>query len=133
MTPHEDNRAAMARELEARLSAYLAAVAERDALPGDTDPASHRRAESRVKLALDTMRRWKDPIPAASTATTIASPAASLSPLGRAGGMSRPTNEADRLADEVIAAALGTTLPNAKTEADRLADEIIASAQLADA
>lgn len=128
MTSHEENRAALIREREARQTAYLAAVAERDALPGD------RRAEARFGLAIQALEFWGDPIPTKPATTAITAPATPLAPLRpHAGAVSQPLSEADRLANEIIAAAESAVAPAPKNDADRLADEIIACARLANA
>ena len=65
MTSYEDNRAALIREREARQAAYATAAAEREALPDDADCYAIRRAEARVRLSLDAMQEWGDPLPEA--------------------------------------------------------------------
>lgn len=134
MTPmeYERNRAALLKEREKRAAAYATAVAERDTLPADADHGWRRNVEARVTLALDEMKRWSDPIPAAEVAVTFIAPDA-LPPVERSGAVSQALSEADKLANEIIAAAEGVaaTIPSAKTAAERLADEIVASAELA--
>jgi hypothetical protein len=133
---HEEQRAALLRERENRLNAYLASVAARDAIAPfangpdalEFDRRELVRAESRVNSAINAMRMWNDPIPAAPAATTITAPAAPAAPSERSGAVSHPLSEADRLANEIIAAANAAILPGAKTEADKLADEIVAAA-----
>jgi len=141
MTLHE-NTAALAREKAARKAAYFAAIAERDVLPGDTDHHTRHRAEGRVALALDAMRFWGDPIPAAPAAVQVTpavdafvGPSAGVKPAPARHPASQ--SEADRLADEIIAAANAAEremseafAPPPQSEADRLAAEIVTAARL---
>lgn len=134
---HEENRAALLRERDARKATYLTAIAQRDALVPfaqradafEFDRRELARAESRVAAVLQAMHHWKDPIPAAPAAVQVTAPAAFV---GRAGAVN-PVSEVDRLANEIVAAAEAACLPGAKTEAHRLADEIVAPARLAEA
>jgi hypothetical protein len=136
MTDFEQNRAALFREREARLGRYTAAVAARDALPADADAGARRRADARVGSAIAALNFWRDPIPAAKTASEITAPAAFV---GRAGAVSPPMCEADKLAASIIASAsaadgrlLGRAVAPDATAADQLAAEIVAAAELAE-
>lgn len=70
MTPAAKNSASMAREREVRSTAYLIALAERDASGPDD-----ARTEARLNLALGAMERWGDSIPGAQPSTSFESPA----------------------------------------------------------
>jgi hypothetical protein len=106
MTSHEDNRAALMREREARHAAYVAAVEERDSLrPFANGPDAleydHRalaRAEARVGLALDAMRHWGDPLPAVETMPESTAPEALNAPR-------KPTGAVDPV-DAIVARIL---------------------------
>ncbi|MGN6515900.1 MAG: hypothetical protein ACTHLR_08670 [Rhizomicrobium sp.] len=110
---HDEARAALLRERDARLAAYHAAVAERDALVPfaqrpdaiSFDHAELRRAEVRVNSALSAMKFWNDPLPAAPAVATVTAPAALSPPVERAPCAVSPMSEADRLAAQIIASA----------------------------
>lgn len=157
MRTHEEQRAALLREREARKAAYLEAVAARDAIVPfasgadamEFDRRELSRAEAKVGMALHSMRQWKDPVPNAAPEAlapqTIASttPEAPFAPFPAASGV---VDTVEAIAARILASAAmaegrgpssGTSPTvhhenHADAAAEALAQQIIAAAAAAE-